>query len=315
MTRPDVDVVVPVHGGWEHVAPCLESLRRQSVPVRVIVVDDRSPDDTADRIAARFPEVELLRNPVNVGFAASCNRGIAHGSAPVVLLLNSDVVAEPRLAEAVADALSADDSVGSAAPILLDPAGRIDSFGVMADATLAGFVRFHGAPLDRADASRPVLLGPYGAAAGYRRVALDAVGPLDENIFMYGEELDLALRLRAGGWGTAAIAVPLGVHVGGATSGNGSKSQRYLAGVSRGYLLRVYGVLRTRHAIRALVTEALVAVAGVLRDHDTAAFRGRRDGWRRARGVARRPIPASGYDAAIGFAQSLRLRGAGHWTD
>lgn len=315
MTAPLVDVVVPVHGGWEYVSECLEALRGQSAPVRVIVVDDRSPDDTADRIAERFPEAELLRNERNVGFAASCNRGIAHGSAPFVLLLNSDVVADPGLADAVATALGDAPSAGSVSPLLRDRSGTVDSFGITADPTTAGYVRFHGAAVSRADPARPPLLGPYGAAAGYRRAALDAVGALDDNIFMYGEELDLALRLRAGGWDAVAVAEPLGMHIGGASSGSGSKRQRYLAGFGRGYLLRVYGVLRTRHGIRALVTEVLVSVAGMLRDRDTAAVRGRIDGWRRGRGVPRRTIPTSALDASIGFRRSLQMRSARYWVD
>ncbi|MFC3397199.1 glycosyltransferase family 2 protein [Microbacterium amylolyticum] len=73
---PRVDAIVPVYGGWEHVEPCVRALVAQTVPVRVIIVDDCGPDDTADRIATAFPDLTLIRNEVNRGFAATCNRGL-----------------------------------------------------------------------------------------------------------------------------------------------------------------------------------------------------------------------------------------------
>jgi GT2 family glycosyltransferase len=216
-TPPDaaIDVVVPVHGGWRHVEACLAALESQTVPVNVIVVDDLSPDDTLQRIRERFASFTILANEKNLGFAATCNRGIRAGTGEFVVLLNSDVVARPDLAENLRDRFaSAPARTGSVAPILLGPDGSVDSFGITADVTLAGFVRFHGAPLARADAARPPLLGPYGAAAAYRRVALDEVGVLDENIFMYGEELELAYRLRAAGWGAVTLPAVVGTHIG-----------------------------------------------------------------------------------------------------
>jgi GT2 family glycosyltransferase len=237
-----IDAIVPVYGGWEHVEPCIRALLEQTLPVNIVVVDDCGPDDTADRIAETFPAVELIRNSSNRGFAATCNRGIASGEGDIVVLVNSDVVAEPDLMESIAAALDdAGPSVGSVCPLLMGTDGSIDSQGITADATCAGFVRYHRAPLSRQSPADPPVLGPYGAVAAYRRSALDEVGVLDEGIFMYGEELDLALRLRAGGYGTVALDRPGGVHIGGASAGEGTPRQIRLAGFGRGYLLRAWG--------------------------------------------------------------------------
>ena len=94
-----VDVVVPIHGGWDFVEACLESLRRQSVAVNVIVVDDDSPDDSVRRVEEAFPEFQLVRSSTNVGFAKACNLGIQAGHAAVIVLVNSDVVASENLVE------------------------------------------------------------------------------------------------------------------------------------------------------------------------------------------------------------------------
>ncbi|WOF22320.1 glycosyltransferase [Microbacterium betulae] len=311
---PTVDVVVPVYGGWDHVEPCLRALVAQTVEANVIVVDDASPDDTPDRIARAFPELTLLRNARNRGFAHTCNRGLAHGDAPYALLVNSDVIAEPTLVAQVVDAFEAGGpQTGSVAPLLLRPDGRVDSLGITADATAAGFVRFHGAGVERADPATPDLLGPYGAAAAYRRRALGEVGLLDEGIFMYGEELDLAFRLRAGGWDAVGLGVPGGVHIGGASAGEGSPRQRHLAGFGRGYLLRAWGVLRTRRALRALAVEAIVCLRRIVLHRDVKSLTGRIAGWRAAAREVRPSFPLDATDASIGVLRSLRMRSGSYW--
>ena len=74
----------------------------------------------------------------------------------------------------------------------------------------------------------------------------------------------------------------VGVHLGSATYGQRGKRQQRLAGFSRGYLLRRYGVLRSRAALRALVTEAIVVVGDLVISHDLAALHGRLAGWHAA---------------------------------
>lgn len=294
---------------------CLAALEAQTVPVNVIVVDDKSPDDTLQRVRARFGSFTIIENERNRGFAATCNAGIRAGAAEFVLLLNSDVVAESHLAASVIASFdAAGPRCGSVTCMLLSPDGTVDSYGITADVTGAGFVRYHGADPSAASSGEPPLLGPYGAAAGYRRGALNDVGLFDRNIFMYGEELDLDLRLRSGGWSASIAEGPLGVHVGGASAGVESLRQRYLSGFARGYLLRVYGVLRGRHVVRAVATESLVTVVRLIARRDVASLHGRRDGWRKGRGVVRRRLPHEALDDGIGFVTSIRMRGAGYWT-
>lgn len=308
--RPSIDVVVPVYGNWHLTEVCLAKLAAQTVPHRVIVVDDAGPDDTVIRLEAGYPEVTVVALEKNLGFAGACNRGIAAGTGDIVVLVNNDVEAEPDLLELLTAPLVVDAEVGSTSPLLLKPDGRVDAFGICADPTVAGFVRYNGAtPEDVVGgAPAPRLLGPYGAVAAYRRSALDAVGTLDEGIQMYGEELDLALRLSAGGWTTVAVPEARGVHLGGATSGRGSAQQRRRAGFGRGYLLRAYGIMRTRHGARALLTEAIVCGGDLVLSRDLASTAGRIAGWKAGRAAASRPRFIPGIDTAIGFVQSLRLR-------
>jgi hypothetical protein len=186
----------------------------------------------------------------------------------------------------------------------------IESFGLAVDPTIAGYPRLRGLPLDALDGALPTLAGPSGAAGAYRRTAWESVGGLDDGVFAYAEDVDLALRLRAAGWQGTAVRDAVAIHIGSASAVTRSAWQRYQGGFARGYFLRRYGVMRSRFALRALVTEAMV-VAGdaAVFSRDLAALRGRIAGWRAARGlppVARPPRDA--VDTRITFRRSVALR-------
>jgi GT2 family glycosyltransferase len=135
------------------------------------------------------------------------------------------------------------------------------------------------------------------------------VGGLDENLFAYMEDVDIALRLRGAGWTTAVALDAIGVHLGGATFGRGSAWQRRNGGFSRGYMLRRYGVLRTRAAPRALAVELLASLADMVISRDLASLRGRVSGWRRARRLPRHPFPpADAIDWELSPMRTLALR-------
>jgi N-acetylglucosaminyl-diphospho-decaprenol L-rhamnosyltransferase len=175
-----IDVVVPIHGHRAIAERCLRALAQQTLAHRTIIVEN-----------------------AHRGLAAACNAGIAQGSGDVVVLLEDDVIAPPAFLERLTAPLHDDPRVGSVASVLRRPESQlIDSAGLTADATLTGFPRLRGRPERKASAKRPVLLGPAGAAGAYRRVALRAVGCMDEQLPYAHEDLDLALRLRAAGWST-----------------------------------------------------------------------------------------------------------------
>lgn len=304
-----IDVVVPTFDGWDLTRRCLVRLREQTAPHVVIVADNASTDGTPERVRAEFPEVRIVELERNLGFPAACNHGVAAGEGEVVVLLNNDVECPPDFLERLVSPF-ADERVGMVAGVLVRPgADEIDSVGLTADATLSGFARLDGRPLQEAASGRPVVTGPSGGAAAYRRSAWESAGGLDEQIFIYAEDLDLAFRLRVAGWSAAVAADAVAVHLGSVTMGLRSPWQRYQAGFSRGYLLRRYGVLRGSAAARALVTEAVVVVGDAVISRDVSAARGRLAGWRAARGLPRLPLPPpEAVDSAIGFRESLRLR-------
>lgn len=275
----------------------------------MIVSDNGGDGETARRLPQEWPGVRLLRSEGRLSFAAACNAGVGAGRGDVVVLLNNDVFCRPDWLERLLVPLEEDRSVGSVGCLLLQRGEEaIDSVGLCADRTLAGFPRLAGLPAASSGEAAPRLLGPAGAAAAYRRVAWEQVGGLDESIFAYSEDLDLALRLRAAGWSTALATDAVGVHIGSATHGHRSAWQRRHAGFARGYMLRRYGLLSGPAGARTLATEIAVVIGDALISRDFAALSGRLRGFRHARGAERRPLPADALDSNIDVLSSLRMR-------
>jgi len=304
-----IDIVIPTSGRYDLTGNCLSHLARQARPHTVIVSDNGGDDETAERVTREWPAVRLLRSAERLSFATACNRGANAGDGEVVVLLNNDVYCRPDWLERLVAPLEAEPRTGSVACLLVQPGEQvIDSVGLCADRTLAGFPRLGGLPVARAGDARPRLAGPAGAAGAYRRTAWEEVGGLDEAIFAYSEDLDLALRLRGAGWRASAVPEAVGMHLGSATHGHRTAWQRRHAGFARGYLLHRYGVLRSRQAMRALTTEAAVVLGDAVLSRDLAALSGRVAGWRSANGFAYRATPRDALDPEIGIRDSLALR-------
>jgi N-acetylglucosaminyl-diphospho-decaprenol L-rhamnosyltransferase len=306
-------VYIPHHDGAERLGEALRSLAEQSRPIDVVVADNGSTDGSRELIEREFPEVEVVALGRNLGFGPAINRAVERQPADPVILLNNDAVCEPGFVEALLE--TAVEGAEMVAGVLLeeeDAAGgdagrRIDSAGVVADRTLMGFDYLHGEPVEAlAGASPP--LGPTGGAGLYRLDAFRAVGGFDERIFLYYEDLDLALRMRAAGGRCELAADARAVHAYSASLGAGSGDKYAHTGWSRGYMLRRYGVTaRPRDAVRALSCEAALCAGQLLRDRTAKGLAGRLRGWRDAAGLERREPPADAL-LEISAREALALR-------
>jgi GT2 family glycosyltransferase len=300
-------IYIPNFNGERWLPRTLQSLRAQTRPLEVVVVDNGSTDTSPAQVRADFPEVTLLELGENLGFGPSLNRAVAAHPADGIVLLNSDVECEPDFCEALTAALG--EGVDMVAGILLqerDP-GLIDSAGVVADHTLMGFDHLHGEPVEAA-AGAPAPVGPTGGAALYRRPAWDAVGGFDERIFLYYEDLDLALRIAAGGGRCRLAAGARAVHAYSPGLGAASGAKYARTGWSRGYMLRRYGVMRDPGlALRALACEAAIGAGQLLRDRTAQGIAGRLRGFRAGAGLPHREVGAAPL-LEISAREALALR-------
>ena len=304
-----IDVVIPTFGNWEVTERCLQHLRAQTVAHTVTIADNGSTDGTAGNVRSLFPEAKVIELNANLGFAAACNQGAAAGTGEIIVLLNNDVEARPDFLENLVRPFN-DVGVGSASPLLVQPDEQtIDCVGVTADRTLAGFSRLRGRPVAEAASPSPLIVGPLGGGGAYRRAAWEEVAGLDEGVLFYGEDTDLAIRLRSAGWKAVTVPEAVAIHLGSVTAGHRSSWQRFQSGFGRGYFVRRYRLVSTGAGPRTLATDALIVTADAIINRDLSALRGRLAGWRAARGLAPRSVPPSDViDASIGFRESLRLR-------
>jgi GT2 family glycosyltransferase len=208
-----LSIIIVTFNAQADVLSCVASIHANP-PARsweLVVVDNQSTDGTADAVAARWPDVALIRLPENRGFAAANNVGIRASTGPLVLLLNSDTLVASGQLEALCTALEQEASAGAAGPRLIDGEGQQEvSFGPMMSPLgetrqklrarmLAGgpavMRRRFAADLGR----RQFVDWVSGACLLVRRSAAEQVGLLDERFFMYCEDVDFCAALRAAG--------------------------------------------------------------------------------------------------------------------
>jgi GT2 family glycosyltransferase len=226
VTHGPVAVVILNWNGWQDTLACLESLDTlEGDRPRIIVVDNGSTNDSAARIAEARPDVELIRSERNLGFAGGTNLGIRHalaGGAAFVWLLNNDTVVAPDALETLLEPLLRDERVGAAASVILeyDDPSTVQVWGGGGIHLWTGW-----AWLNSDGAAEPGFLN--GTSLVLRGAALAEVGLFDETYFLYWEDADLSLRLKAAGWRLAVAEGSRVRHKGAASTGGFQSVEAY----------------------------------------------------------------------------------------
>lgn len=217
MNPPEVDVIVVNWNTCDLLKRCLLAAENsEGVTVRLIVVDNGSVDGSLSMLRTEFPQVRVIANQTNAGFARANNQAILACSAPFILLLNSDAFVEPDTIAGMVGSLTRHADAGAVGCRLTYEDGGLQRSCYSFPDLFTEFIQ--GIFLDRLF-PRSRLFGKYlmtwwdmadarevdvvmGAVLLLRREALNQVGLLDESYFMYSEEVDLCYRLRRKGWKT-----------------------------------------------------------------------------------------------------------------
>jgi GT2 family glycosyltransferase len=202
-------IIIPNYNGAKLLGACLDSIAAQTLPpLETIVVDDASNDNSIDYLSGNYPWVRLIKRERNGGFTAACNSGFDKAKGDVMILFNNDAEAAPGWLEAIDHALQQRPEIDIVAcKIMLRDHPNV--FHAAGD-----FYRRNGVPGNRGvweedkgqfDKAEEIF-GPCGAAAAYKREALDEVRRdnedgkvLDESLYMYLEDVDLNLRMHLRG--------------------------------------------------------------------------------------------------------------------
>jgi N-acetylglucosaminyl-diphospho-decaprenol L-rhamnosyltransferase len=285
-------VIVPTYQGRHHLEALLPSLREQTLPHEVIVVDNASSDGTREFLEQRWPRAHVIAFSENRGFGKAANAGVDAATSQTVVLLNNDIVCTPTFLERLVAAL--DPSLGfvMAAPVLVrrDDERRIDTAGIVVDRTLHGFNHLYGEPVDVLDGDLFDPLGPCGGAAAFDRAAFLDVGGFDPAFFAYLEDVDLAIRCSARGWKCRLAPTAVAIHAHSGTLGEGSPAKNRLTAWGRGYIVGKYR-LHTRPHLFAWATagEAIMAAGKAVVDRDFSSLTAFPSGLRA--GVRAQPEP------------------------
>ncbi len=210
--------VIIVNYNVEHfLEQCLASVRKasQGMETEVFVVDNNSVDGSLDMLRKKFPEVILLANKSNVGFAKANNQAIRRAKGEYILLLNPDTVVEDDTFEKVVRFMDEHPDAGGLGVKMVDGSGKFlpeSKRGLPTPATAfykifglsalfphsKRFSKYHLGYLDENQNHEVDVLA--GAFMLLRKKTLEKTGLLDEDFFMYGEDIDLSYRINQAGY-------------------------------------------------------------------------------------------------------------------
>ena len=204
-----LEIIIVTYNSATEIGPCLDSLvgHTEPFPTTVTVVDNASSDGTAAMVRERWPTVQVIESPTNVGFSRANNIGIRATSGDYVLLLNPDTVAPPAAIQTLVRGLAAHPDAAIAGARLLsergfpelswgDPIGPWNElkrkiFSALYYRKVRRIVR----KVDKMSRLAREVSWVSGACMVIRRPDLEAVGLLDERFFMYTEDVDLCLAM------------------------------------------------------------------------------------------------------------------------
>jgi hypothetical protein len=213
--NPRVSVVIVSYKSRDALEPCLDSLATcaRRIALEVVVVDNASGDGTVEWLRASRPEIDVIANPDNRGFTRGVNQGLARARGDALFVLNPDCEVTPEALAKLLDELDRSPGVAAVAPLLLDGGGHAarscgrfpDLWTLFCDhlgfaqkfpgSAWFGRYKYGGKPMEQLDRVE----WASGAALLIPRRAYQEVGGLDENIFMYMEEVDWCRRASRAG--------------------------------------------------------------------------------------------------------------------
>lgn len=211
-----ISTIIVNYNAGELLRSCVDSLLNCPLEIEIIIVDNASTDDSLESLSG-LPYVQIIKNPVNVGFASACNRGARVASAQFLLFLNPDCTFKPGALTRLLNAMGVDERVGMVGGLLTNLDGTEQAGGRRAVPTpwrsfvrAFGLARFadrwpslfydfhlHKQPLPDHDIEVEAISG---ACMMLKREALQDVGGWDEGYFLHCEDLDLCMRFRQHGW-------------------------------------------------------------------------------------------------------------------
>ncbi len=240
-----LSIIIVSYNVREFLEQALVSIKKavEHISCEIFVVDNASSDGSPDIIARKFPDVKLVRNSENVGFARANNQAIRLSLGRYVCIINPDTIVQENTFLQVIEFFDKNGQAGAVGCKILNPDGTLQlacrrSYPTpwVAFTKIVGlarlfpnskiFGRYNLTFLDPEQSTEVEAIS--GSFMVVRRETIDQVGMLDESFFMYGEDLDWCFRIRKGGWRIYYLPTTQIVHFKGESSKKSPFEQRRL---------------------------------------------------------------------------------------
>ena len=235
----DLSIVVVNYNVKHFLEQCLHSVKRavQSIDAEIFVVDNNSVDGSCAMVREKFPGVHLITNKENVGFSKANNQAIRMAEGKYILLLNPDTIVEEDTFTKIITYMDEHPKTGGLGVKMIDgkghflpeskrglPTPRVAFYKIFGLSAVfrksKRFGQYHLSYLDKDKTHKVDVLS--GAFMFMRKETLDKVGLLDENFFMYGEDIDLSYRITLGGYDNVYFPETRIIHYKGESTKKGS---------------------------------------------------------------------------------------------
>ena len=231
----DLSIVIVNYNTEKLTLECIASVYKSHLPYtfEIFVVDNHSSDNSVEAIKKHYPKVKLIENQENVGFSKANNQAITQAQGRYILLLNSDTIVKENTLAAMTQYMDNHMDVGAAGCEVVLSTGELDqachrgfptpqaSFYYMSGLAKKypnspKYNSYHKSYLNMKEIHEIDCL--VGAFMLVRKEAIDQVGMLDEEFFMYGEDIDWCYRIKEAGWGIIYNPTVSIIHYKGASS-------------------------------------------------------------------------------------------------
>ncbi len=197
-----IDVGIINYNGGLELSECVGSLLAQSVPVRVLVFDNASTDDSIQRLREKNLDCKVIESPKNLGYAGACNGLLENMDSDIQVLCNMDLEFDPTWAENLLHCFERHPEAGSVASLVMEKSGVVNAVGVRFGVDLFAKNEASGLDISEADVREKEVFGCYGAVMSFRKSAAVAAGKMDASFFLFFEETEWYFRHNLAGFKT-----------------------------------------------------------------------------------------------------------------
>ena len=198
----EIDVGIINYNGGSELSACVNSLKAQTVPVRVFVFDNASSDNSIQLLKERGLDCQIIESSENLGYAGACNGLLKQMDSEIQVLCNMDLEFDPTWAENLLQCFERHPECGSVASLVMEKSGVVNAVGVLFGDDLFAKNEASGLNIADADVREKEVFGCYGAVMSFRKAAALAAGEMDASFFLFFEETEWYFRHNLAGFKT-----------------------------------------------------------------------------------------------------------------